>query len=187
LTGEGVDERIHRVALEHLRDRGFSGLSMEGVAAEAGVAKTTLYRRYRNRADLATAALAADVAVLPDPADGADDVRGALVEFMLVFGTRWRHYGLDVFGAMLIERDDPELAVLHRERIINPRRGYALALLEIARERGEIRADVDLGLALEAMIGSFMVKQMTGRPLDPDSWAREIVDLLWEGLGSEGT
>lgn len=180
---ENLDGRILGVAIEHLRSKGYARLSMEGVAAGAGVAKTTVYRRYRNRADLATAALARDVAAMPDPAE-ATDIRAAFVEFLLTFGHRWSEFGLDVLGAMLVERDDRELLELHRERIIRPRQEYALALMARARDEGLIRPELDTQLAVEAMIGSFMASHVAGITRDPEVWAREVVDLVWDGLAA---
>ncbi|TMM14432.1 MAG: helix-turn-helix transcriptional regulator [Actinobacteria bacterium] len=68
---EHTDDAILAATLRLLRGRGYRLLSVEGVAAEARVAKTTIYRRYRNKADLATAALATMVPVdqLARPSD----------------------------------------------------------------------------------------------------------------------
>src|SRR5881398_2215294 len=76
-----ADERILAVALEHLRDRGYRELSIEQVACAAGVGKATVYRRYRNKADLASAALAVvSAAHFADPLP--EDTREALVEHL---------------------------------------------------------------------------------------------------------
>ena len=49
---------ITDAALRQVRELGYAKVSMESVACEAGVARTTIYRRYRDKADLITAAIA---------------------------------------------------------------------------------------------------------------------------------
>ncbi|MGI8845939.1 MAG: TetR/AcrR family transcriptional regulator [Thermoleophilaceae bacterium] len=179
-TTEGVDERIRHAAVSVLRERGYAALSMEGVAADAGVAKTTVYRRYRNKADLATAALANHAGPVPEPADDVD-ARTAVLEFLTAFATRFEAMGLDVLGSMLAEHD-PELLELHRERVVEPRSRAAVALLERGQERGEVRADLDARLALEMMVGSFFSRHIAGREMAPAKWAEAVVETLWRGL-----
>ena len=52
------DQRISAAALDLLRTKGPAAVTVEAVVARSGVAKTTIYRRYRNRNDMLTAALA---------------------------------------------------------------------------------------------------------------------------------
>lgn len=179
-AAENVDERIRLAAVSVLRERGYAALSMEGVASDAGVAKTTLYRRFRNKADLATAALAGFAPTVPEPAPDLD-TRTAMVAFLTNFATRFEAMGLDVLGSLLAE-SDPELLELHRARVIQPRSQAAVALLERGQQRGEIRADVHARLALEMMIGSFFSRHIAGREMPPEEWAEAVVALLWRGL-----
>lgn len=179
-TAEAVDERIRGAAVAVLRKRGYAGLSMEGVAADAGVAKTTVYRRYRNRADLATAALAGHAGPVPEPAADVD-TRTAITQFLETFARRFEAVGLDVLGSMLSE-PDPELLELHRARVIAPRAQAATTLLVRGQERGEIRADANPRLTLEMMIGSFFARHIAGREMEPEEWAAAVVETLWRGL-----
>lgn len=175
----GVDDRIVAATLAVLRDRGYAALSMEGVAADAGVAKTTVYRRYRNRADLATAAIAVNA---PDPPDRRAEPRRALEQFLAGFARGIQEVGLDVLGAMMADGEDPEAMELHRERVIHPRVKEGVALLRAAQERGEVRPDADPRLALEMMVGSYFALSIGGREVQPEEWAREVVDAAWRGL-----
>jgi AcrR family transcriptional regulator len=175
-----VDDRIVAATLDVLRDRGYAGLSMEGVAAEAGVAKTTVYRRYRNRADLATAAMAATA---PTPADrpAGEPARARLESFLRDFAHRFEELGLDVLGSILAEHDE-DLLELHRQRVVWPRIEQAVALVQEGQARGEIRTDADPRLVLEMMVGSFFSRHVAGRELSGDEWARQVVATLWKGL-----
>jgi AcrR family transcriptional regulator len=177
-----VDQRIQAATLTVLRDHGYAALSMEGVAADAGVAKTTVYRRFRNRADLATCALAARAPTPPDPDDAAD-TREALLAFLTAFAGRFEAMGLDVLGSMLAE-PDPELLALHRARVVEPRSEMAAELLRRGQERGEIRADVDPRLAVELLVGSFFARHIAGREMAPEIWAEQALATLWEGVAA---
>lgn len=177
---DDIDERIRAATLATLRDRGYAALSMEGVAADVGVAKTTVYRRYRNRADLATAALAGTApTVSANPSEGS--ARDRLETFLHDFARRFEEVGLDVLGSMLVEHDE-DLLELHRRRVVWPRVEQAVALVEEGQAEGEIRSDADPYLVLEMLVGSFFSRHIAGRELAADEWARQVVATLWEGL-----
>ncbi len=55
---EGADEEILAVALEMLREKGYRDLTVDAVAERAGVAKTTIYRRWPTKGALIAAAIA---------------------------------------------------------------------------------------------------------------------------------
>lgn len=173
-----ADERILEVALDHLRERGYRELSMEHVAYDAGVAKTTVYRRYRNKADLATAALArVSAAKLSGPLP--DDTRAALLDHARRFESGVARVGLGVLASFLDERD-PELLELHRERTIRRGQERGRAILRRAQERGEIRADADVDGALQMLVGSLFARRLAGAE-DAD-WPQNAVDTLLRGL-----
>lgn len=182
-TTADVDERILAATVAVLRSQGYCALSMEGVAGDANVAKTTLYRRYRNRADLATAALATHAGPVPAPGPETD-TRTAVLEFLKTFATRFEAMGLDVLGSLLSERD-PELLELHRARVIEPRTLAAVELLVRGQERGEIRSDINPRLALEMMVGSFFSRHIAGREMEPEEWAEQVVATVWRGLEAQ--
>jgi AcrR family transcriptional regulator len=174
-----LDERILQVALRHLARNGYYGMSMEQVAVDAGVGKATLYRRYRNKADLATAALVSITAPefeQPLP----DGTREALLDHLERFERGVSRGGIDVLGALLSRQSDPELLDLHRQRVISRGKARLAAILERARERGEIRADADFDAAIEMLIGSYFARRLAGGP--EEGWAETVVDTLLRGI-----
>jgi AcrR family transcriptional regulator len=179
----GAQEVQHDVldaTLELLQHDGYRGLSVDAVAERSGVAKTTIYRHFRNKADLATAAMAAYASPEDDP-PLPDDARAALVEHLERFRRRMDAKGMGVLASMLQEDEDPELLELHRARIIRPRTLMARRVLEAGVARGELREDADVGLALEMAVGSYFAAHIGGRALPPD-WPERVTDLLWRGL-----
>ena len=177
---EHTDDAILAATLRLLRGRGYRLLSVEGVAAEARVAKTTIYRRYRNKADLATAALATMVPV-DQLARPSDDPRRDLVAHLEEFETALEDVGIDVVGSLLADAGEAEFLELHRRRIIRPRQQRSQQLLRRAQELGLIRPDADLDLVMEMLIGSFFARHLAGRKR-PRRWAETAVATLWKGL-----
>jgi AcrR family transcriptional regulator len=173
-----ADDRILKVALRHLRDHGYPELSMEHVALDAGVGKATLYRRYRNKADLASAALAT-VSATKLGRDIPDATREALIAHLRGFEDGIATVGLGALGSLLDERD-PEALALHRERTIRRGQERGHWILHRAQARGEIRPDADLDMALEMLIGSLFARRLAGR--DAPGWAESAVDTLLRGL-----
>lgn len=90
--------------------------------------------------------------------------------------------GMALIGTCLAEEaHTPELLALLRERTVIPRRALLHAVLDQARSRGEIRADVDLETAVSALLGPFYADYMAGKG-GRTRWAEEAVDLVLAGL-----
>ena len=169
-------QAILAAALRQLNSVGYVNMSMDSVAVEAGVARTTVYRRFRDKADLVTAAIASDL-VLKDGAESADP-RGDLIDFVEEFD---RHAGrcmLEVLGSLLGSHEEAGILELHRERVIGPRSAYARSLLLRAVELGQLRPDVDLDLTLKMLVGAVLARTVSGSPPRP-GWVAEAVDALW--------
>lgn len=181
---EEADAAILDTALRHLRAAGFGELSIEGVAADSGVGKATVYRRYRNKADLASSALAAITADQLDRAPMPEGTREALIDHLKRFERGAGTVGLDVIASLLGERSDPELLALHRERVVRRGHGRMHGILERAQERGELRADVDHDAAIHMLIGSLFARRLSG--LDAAPWPEAVVDTLLAGLAEPG-
>ena len=178
---ERVSSAITAAALRQLDELGYAKVSMEGVAAEAGVARATVYRRYQDKADLLTAAIAENstthlaTAVSTDP-------RGDLVAYLRDFDRRYAVGCLEVVGTLIGMREDPRALDLHRQRVVAPRMAYTGALLQRARELGQLRPDADLDLALQMLTGSVFARRVSGQD-SPDGWAERAVDTIWAGMG----
>lgn len=176
-----ADRAILAAVLRLLADEGYAGLTMEGVAAAAGVGKTTVYRRYSGKEDMVTAAIAELTADedLPDSGDSRADVLVLLRRFV---AARERKQSMQLLGTLFLERDrNPELLRLFRQRVIEPRRGRMLAVLNRGRDRGELRDDLDAALVAEMMIGAYFARMLNGLPF-PRDWAEAVVDQIWPAL-----
>lgn len=172
---------ITDAALRQLAELGYAKVSMESVAGEAGVARATIYRRYRDKADLITAAIAANSSTHLEPGPCADP-RAGLIEYLYEFDQQFAESCLEVLGTLIGSREDPGALALHRQRVVGPRMGYVRPLFEQARRMGQLRADADLDLALEMLAGSVFARRVAGMPSSP-GWAERAVDTIWRGMG----
>lgn len=179
------DAAILRAALELLASHGYTRMSLSQVAASAQVSKSTIHLRWKTKTDLLTAALAAVRMVDAPPATG--NTREDLVAILDDFAaTVQRVRGMALIGTCLAEEaHTPDLLALLRERTVLPRRALLREVLERARERGEIRQDVDLETAVSALLGPFYADYMAGRG-GHQEWAGQAVDLVLAGLRTPG-
>jgi len=179
-----TDRRILDAALLLLGRDGYARMSLDAVAAAAGVTKPTIYRRFRNKAALAEAALARLGASRDDsrPAETGrvrDDLIAHLRHFRHGVG---RPYGITLVGTVLAEEvETPELLALYRDQIVRPRRQMVRQVLADAVARGEIRSDVDLDLVVHALIGAYYAQYLAGVAF-PDDWDERLVDTVLGGL-----
>ncbi len=161
---------------------GYARMSVDAVAAEAGVSKPTLYLRYPSKAALATAALA-HVREQTAPRE-TGDTRADLVALLRHFraGVE-RPFGMAMIGTVLAEEHHtPELFAEFRGRIVEPRREMLRALLERAQLRGELADGADVETAVNMLIGSYYAGYLAGGRV-PRDWPERAVDLI---LGVRG-
>ena len=172
--GTDVDARIFAAALGILRSRGPLAVSVESVSAASGVAKTTIYRRYENRESLLTAAItsAGTTVEFPDGLTAQDSLRWVL--------RHARHTIEDVVGrgtvAAVIMKEDPQFTELLLEMIRQSTRPLRADLRERALA-GEIKADLDVELAMSILLGVVVAELIRGRPTD-EGWVDSVLARL---------
>jgi AcrR family transcriptional regulator len=174
-----TDEAILEATRELLIEQGVHRLTMEGVATRAGVAKTTLYRRYRSKHELALAVLVDMVEQVVAVAD-AGDTRTELIAFV--------NGAVRVLGSTLMGRvmqglvsdlaTDPELAGAFRERVVGARLAETQRLVDKGIERGDLRPGPDYELVHDLLFGPIYYRLLlSGAPLDK-GLAERIVDAV---------
>ncbi len=178
-----ADRMILQSALEVLTDLGYAGMSVEKVAKKAGVGKTTIYRRFSSKEELAAAALESlkdEIGPLPDTGDTRNDLVEMMLQSQQVFE---RGPAFAMLGALLVEESrNPELFRIFRERILWVRRDEVVEVLRRGVKRGDIDANTDLEVAVEAIVGAIIAGHILGMSPSRDR-ADRIVDTIWTGLG----
>jgi AcrR family transcriptional regulator len=180
---EEADRAILSAATELLAERGLGGMSMEEVAARAGVSKATVYRRWPSRGALALDAFLAEFQEqqpLPDTGTLRGDLLAALRGW--IRSVTRTPAGRMLAGLVAEAQRDPALAAAWRDRVIEPLRVRNTVLVQRAVERGEIPPDVDEDVVLDLLFGSAYHRLLQGhRPLT-DQFARRVVDLIVAGV-----
>ena len=176
---ENVDAAIHDAAWRLLLEDGYSRMSIARVADEAGVGRPAIYRRYRDKSELVAAVIADKTSRVPpvDTGSTRDDLVAHL-EFAR------RRFAMGLAGTLLVEeRKHPELLEQFRDRMIVSRNDQVAAALERGKERGEVRGDLDVTIAVHALFGAFLHEYLSaGRP--GRGWAKRVVDTLWPAFAA---
>ncbi|GGS64424.1 TetR family transcriptional regulator [Planobispora rosea] len=135
---------------------GISDLSIEAVAARAGVGKTTIYRRWSNKEDLVVDALAVLKAPLP-PVSGRS-VREDLITYLEVMRREAGDARSRCVMNIVMNEGDRHSRMVERIRqaTVRPRQEALEALLRRGVETGELRADLDLPIAMAMVVGTVM-------------------------------
>lgn len=186
--GRPRSEEAHRAildaALELFLEQGLEGMSIEGVAAKAGVGKTTIYRRWESKEDLIVAAIDEVIFDVEATDTGSlrDDLIGMAVKVQTAFASpRARQ----MFARMVphVVADTP-LGRAHHERIIGPRFARLEGIIARAIERGEMRGDVNPETIRALVVGPVLVwmlmHQLTEKGIEQR--AEDLVDSILPGL-----
>ena len=149
-------EREHEIleaALDVLADVGYDRLTMDAVASAARASKATLYRRWDTKASLVLEAVLAQKGPLAATPD-TGSLRGDLIAAHCGHGGLTDERQIAIFSGVLTALGrDAEFADGFRSRFLGPKVEAAHELFARARERGEIRDDVDLDIVGSALAG----------------------------------
>jgi AcrR family transcriptional regulator len=165
-------------------DGGVGALTVEAVAARSGVAKTTIYRRWRDKWELALDAVMIDM--LPRftiPVD-VGDTRKELLVFVdsVVKNLSSPPSGPAMQFLVSKVATDPDLARVYREQVVEPRREVLRPVIERGIARGDLRPDTDVRVVHELLVGPLFYRLFfSGPPLNRKLGAR-LVDAVLEGF-----
>jgi AcrR family transcriptional regulator len=180
-----ADRAILTAALELMAERGVHELRMDDVAARAGVGKAAIYRRYRSKDELVAGAVAALVSEITVPDAGS--TRADLLALM--------RDAVEVYTGSVAARAMPSLvaamsrnlglAEAVRDGFLAERRAALRDVLERAIARGDLRPDLDIGLALDVLGGPLFYRLLiTGDPID-EQLAEGVTDLILRGFAPD--
>ena len=171
-------QAILDAALHLARRDGFSALTIERIAREAGVGKPTIYRWWSSKGTIVFEALQqrAEQAI-PIPVEGPLPAR--LTAFLQsVFTALNEDTGEIVRSLMAEAQHDPAFAVIFRTQFINVRRKPLLMLLQHGVVTGELAADTNIDVLADLIYGAMWYRLLAQHaPLD-DAFAHDVVQAL---------
>jgi AcrR family transcriptional regulator len=181
-----VDRAILEATLDAFIQDGYEGMSVDGVADRAGVAKATVYRRWPSKQELLIAAgqqLYEEHVHFPD----SGELRTDLVALLRVV----RHLATQTKAGQAMPRMVREVAAgtslgrAFAERVLLPRLRLAKQILARAQQRGELRQDLDLDLAVASLVGTVIFLHLLGRLPDmPPDLPERLAAQLLDGIGA---
>lgn len=176
-------QSILRSTLKLLKeDGGFAELSIEAIAADANVGKTTVYRWWPTKAALVADAFAVsanDELLFPDTGSVQDDMTLQMRRLIRVFRSE---RGKVVAALLAGGQSDPELIEAFRGRFLWPRRKQAYQTLQRGIDRGELPADTDLDLVLDTLYGPIYMRFLIRHQKLDETFADGICGLVLGGL-----
>ena len=176
---------ILAATIDLLAELGFAGLTIEGIAAAAGVGKSTIYRHWSSKAQLVIEAFGSLARVEPPVRTG--DLRTDLVARLraLIMAVNSPPLGPIIPSLIDAAERDPELAELHR-RFTAQRRRFVLDVLESAIDHGVVDPAADVELVADLLAGPVFYRRLISRAaLDP-GYAERLVDTLLRVLQPAG-
>jgi AcrR family transcriptional regulator len=178
----GVDDAVIEAALDLVAEVGPAAVTIDAIAARAGVSKAAIYRRWDGKESLIVAGVTKRIGGLQLPDDGP--IRDVLIstlerlsEFFSVSkaGTVFPW----LFGEVANRTEIGKSYITH---VIQPRRSRLVGLIQGAIDDGELRSGLDAELCADMVLGPIIVGKLlrTPGPRDPRA-ARQLVDTLLNG------
>ncbi|RAJ63314.1 TetR family transcriptional regulator [Streptomyces sp. Amel2xB2] len=175
---------------EALVEVGWSKLTVGHVAARAGVAKTTLYRRWANKGELVVHAVAAlfDELELPDCGSLQADIESVILAFAGLLQQPGTNASL--MAVVAESTNDPSLREHIREAIVQRQKRLVLQGRQRAQRRGELPPDAAdpeedarlVDLVFDVIAGAVVHRTLvSAEPVDTE-WARRFTTLILQGL-----
>jgi AcrR family transcriptional regulator len=174
---------ILRAACELMDEAGPGGVTMEAVAARAGVGKPTVYRWFANRHAVAMAALM-DAPTLHSTRRRASSAVLPELERQLlaVADTLASRHGRNVTAMIAAADPDTEVAKAFRHHFVLARRSEGRTLLQQAMQRGELQAGLDVEVALDQIYGALFFRVLLGHGAVDAAFVRRLLAQAVRGL-----
>jgi AcrR family transcriptional regulator len=183
-----AEQAILGAALGLAAEVGLTRMTIEGVAARAGVGKATIYRRWDSKEALFADALRSVAADMELPVD-TGSFRG---DWLAIIGREFERLaagGLHILPRLMTEAaSDEQLHRLLIERMVAPRRAIAGELVRRGIARGELRPDLDVELTIDLLIGPIIYRALiSGGDVDAvRGMAGRVLDQVLPGLAADG-
>jgi AcrR family transcriptional regulator len=178
---QAAHDAVLNAALRLVTKRGFRAVSVNEIAAEAGVGKMTLYRHWPDKAALVMDSLLVLIGSetdFPEAGSAIESLRQQL-DLQAAF---FRSSRGNLIRSLVAEaQSDHELAIAFRERWLNPRREGVRQIMRAAVAEGSLRSDIDIDTAIDLLYGSLYYRLLLGAGALDERFVDSIYDQFLEG------
>ena len=182
----GASDAILEATIAVLAERGYQAATMDAIAAEAGVGKNTIYRRWASKEELIADAvdeLGTEIAIR----DG--DLHTVLLELIRDLARVFAdpRVGRVLPGVLGELPRNPTFARVYADRVVRPRHEAIVELLARARERGELRPEADLDQVADLLVGPPFLRFLLPLGLPPvtERYAEALLETIWAGIAPD--
>ncbi|HEU5025412.1 MAG TPA: TetR/AcrR family transcriptional regulator [Spirillospora sp.] len=185
-----IEHAIIQAARKRLSSDGYSQMTIGDIAADAGVTRPTLYRRWATKYDLVVDALKyglrmqreAYPAIDWDRLEPVDAFREAVRRLDPCYNNK---AAMALHGNFMAEAErEPGLLEQLREHGVRPRCDELLTTLELLKERGAVRPDIDVDTVVTLCFGSFFADYLRTGESPGSDFADRIVGTLWPAIAA---
>ena len=180
--GDEVKIAILKAANDLLEEQGFSGFTIDAVAARAGAARSTIYRWWPSRGALAMAGFLSATAPKIAYRRTRSPIADIKQQMILVAEVYRDKVGRTISAIVAQGQRDPETLKALLNGYVRPRRDEAKLILMRGIECGELRKDIDLDIVVDALYGPIWYRILVPHaPITP-KWAAKLADQVFHGL-----
>jgi AcrR family transcriptional regulator len=170
-------QAILQAALELLDEQGYRALTIEAIAARAGVGKQTIYRWWPSKAEIILEAYTTYTDMLvPYPNTGS--LRSDLLEYLEISFYYLREKGHILRGLMAEAQLDEEIGKAFQRVFLRPRREELIEVLKRGIQRGDLPPNTNPDVLSDVIYGAKWYRLMVQHaPLDQE-FAQQLVDMV---------
>lgn len=180
-----TDRKILQACLQIAITQGIGAVSIEEVAKRSGVAKTTIYRRYRNAEDMLAQVQTLEFGRTPELAE----LSATRPNLQLMLERIVQHFssqiGIEAVGMILSTRNRYFSRIV--EQAILPERRRFADFLHRGERAGVLRSGLDAAFLFSTIIGSMIASQalpLQGTSTADTQWAKRMADLIWPAIAA---
>ena len=181
---DDVRREVIEAAGELLFEEGMAGFTFDKVASRSGASKMTLYKWWPSKGALALDGYfksVEPVLAFPDTGDIGADLRAQLHAFVHVIGDS--PAGPAIAELIGQAQTDPDLKAAYLQRFSSPRRALAVEAMERAKQRGQLRVDLDPETVIDQLWGACYHRLLLPDQPLTEGFVDALVTNLFNGIG----
>ncbi|OZG69484.1 TetR/AcrR family transcriptional regulator [Bifidobacterium eulemuris] len=180
-TREATDRKIVQATLQIATSKGIGGVTIEEVARVSGVAKTTIYRRYRNADDLLGQVRSWQLDGLQDPGE----FKATQADFARMMSQVVRRFdsGIGIKAVGIVLSSDGEFFQGILDQVVMPAKARLSEYVRRGEQEGALRHGIDVDFLFGTIVGSMIACETLHGKVD-DAWGANISALVWPSIAA---